>query len=94
MIDQLCDRGVAAALPEIPRLMRLGEDSERTEENIRFCEARLRAVQSDPDRAKALDFVLRNGGQCRNPRLVYWAIHQLDSIREAEAHAEAAGPGA
>ncbi len=88
MIGQLCDCGVATALPEIQRLMRRGEESERTEEDIRFCEARMRRVQTDPDRAKALGSVLRVDGTTENSRLISWAINQLDSIRTPEADAE------
>jgi hypothetical protein len=86
-IDELCNSGAAAALPEIEGSIRKSK-GEPGEQDIEFCKARIQVVSRDPDRAKALGSVLSLDAQPNDNRLVWWAISQLTAMHTAAADAE------
>jgi hypothetical protein len=53
-----------------------------------FCEARIRAVTSNPDRAKAIGPILTVQNGTMNARLVGWAANQLNSMQTPGADTE------
>ncbi len=86
--DQLCDRGALGSLVIIQEAIRTRRNGQRDEDEIAFCEARIRVVYGKPDRVKALASLLRVEKAGENARLTEWAIQQLASIHSREAQAE------
>jgi hypothetical protein len=90
--EELCDRGALQALPDVRQWMKSRRDGQRDEDDIEFCEARMRTVARDPDHARALGSVfssfmsLANSFQGR--RLLTWAIGNLGAMKSSEADAE------
>ena len=62
-------------------------DSSRLEEALAFCQARIGVVNSDPDRAKALGWVLRLDAPLADEQIMRWAILQLFAMESPEADA-------
>jgi hypothetical protein len=58
------------------------------EEQLLFCEARIRVVNRYPDRAKALGAVLSLDASTQEERLLRWAIDQLKLMHSPAADAE------
>lgn len=91
-VEELCNRGALSALPDVRQLMRGRRNGPRDEDDIEFCEARMRTVARDPDRAKALGTAFRSfvssANSFRERRLLTWAIGQLDVMKSPEADAE------
>jgi hypothetical protein len=87
-VDELCDRGARRSLPVIYKSIRSRLNGQRDEEEIEFCEARIRVVMSNPDRVKALASVLTVGDESANTRLVGWAVNELNSMQTPAADAE------
>ena len=85
--QQLCDQGTSTALPLIGRSIRNNWPGPHGEEELAFCESRIKVVARDPDRVKALGSVLTldNPG---SDRLIRWAVAQLDSMHSPSADAE------
>jgi hypothetical protein len=87
-VDELCDRGAQVSLPVIQQSIRSRRNGPRDEQEIEFCEARIRVVASNPDRVKALASVLTAGGDATNTRLAGWAVNALNSMQTPAADAE------
>jgi len=91
-VDQLCDLGASAALPEIRRSLKSILGGYGEEEEVRFCEARIEALSRDPDRVKALGMVFNSvlalDATADGMKLLKWATGQLFLIRTPEADAE------
>ena len=79
--EQLCNAGVFSALPEIQRQKRLLSSGKRGEDEVAFCEARMRVASSHPDRVKALSSVFECyvslAGSREGQQLLLWAITEL-----------------
>jgi hypothetical protein len=86
--DQLCDQGTAAALPLIKQSFRNSWSGRYGEDEIAFCESRMRVVSRNSDRAKALGSVLAIDSDATDDRLIRWAVYQLDLMRSPSADAE------
>ena len=86
--NQLCDSGSLGSLPVIQKAFRKAWSGQYGEDEIAFCEARIRVVYGKPDRVKALASVLRVEKAGEDARLTEWAIEQLASMHSREAHAE------
>jgi hypothetical protein len=90
--EELCNRGALSALPDVQSWMKRRRSGRPGQDDSEFCEARMRAVAADPDRAKALGSVfssfmtLANGFPGR--RLLTWAIGELGAMNSLEADAE------
>jgi hypothetical protein len=87
-VNELCDRGAQMSLSVIQQSIRSGQSGERGENEIEFCEERIRVVLSNPDRIKALASVLSAAGGTADRNLVGWAVSQLSSMRSPSADAE------
>jgi hypothetical protein len=85
-ITELCDAGVVRSLPVIQEAIN-GLQSSTGPGELQFCQARIQALQRDPDRVKALGSVLRVD-TWHSDRLVSWAIHKLHGVQTSEADAE------
>ena len=72
----------------IAKSIRRRNPTQDGEEEIRFAEARIRAVTSDPDRAKALVNALKISSDPNDERLIQWAVPLLASMHTAAADAE------
>lgn len=86
--NELCDRGALGSLVVVQQAIRKRRNGQRDEDEIAFCEARIRVLYGKPDRVKALASVLSLGRAGENPRLTEWAIDQLATMHSREAHAE------
>ena len=87
-IDELCDRGILTSMANIHYSLKRNLSDKRAEQELRFCEARIRVVNRDPDRAKALGSVLTTDTNPDDERLVRWAIEQLAAMHSPAADAE------
>lgn len=87
-VDELCNAGASAALPEIQESIRRRGSGRRDEDAIELCKARIQVVSRNPERAKALATVLRLDGPPEDYPLVGWAVNQLISMHSADADAE------
>jgi len=87
-VEELCERGSLMSIGIIHKAVRSRMNGERGEEEIRFCEARMRVISRDPDRIKALASVLRADYGVNDDKLLRWAIHQLSAMRTRNADAE------
>jgi hypothetical protein len=76
-VEQLCDRGSLPSLPVIQKSIRSRDSSQRGEDDILFCEARIQVIRSNSDRVKALGTILQTGQGRPSERLMFWAINQL-----------------
>jgi hypothetical protein len=72
----------------IQQAIRTRRNGQRDEDEIAFCEARIRVLYGKPDRVKALTSVLSLDKAGENTRLTSWIIEQLASMHSREAHAE------
>jgi len=85
--NQLCDRGASQSLPAIRESLRRNWSGSYGENEVRFCEARVQVIRSNPDRVKALAAVLTTWGS-EDMRLLRWAVDQLDGLATPAADAE------
>jgi len=86
--NELCDGGALSSLPVIQQSIRKRDPFPSGEEEMQFCEARIRVVTREPDRLKALSSVLRVDSGTQQQKLMFWAINQLASMHSNEADAE------
>jgi hypothetical protein len=95
--DELCNRGALLSLSVVQKALRHAWSGQSGEDEVQFCEARIRAVISNPDRLKAIASVLDAQGDIGDVyrgdadprrRLLGWAIAQLNSMQSAAADAE------
>jgi hypothetical protein len=86
-VNELCDRGAQMSLSVIQKAIRGTGSGQRGEDDIEFCEARIRAVLSNPDRLKALASVLTVADPAAD-RLVGWAVNELSTMQTPAADAE------
>jgi hypothetical protein len=86
--QQLCDQGTSTALPLIGRAIRNNWPGPHGEEELAFCESRIKVIARDPDRVKALGSVLAVDNEVMSDRLIRWAVAQLDSMHTPRADAE------
>jgi len=84
-VDQLCDTGVLLSLSVIQQSIRGRATESEANEEIGFCEARIRIVRSDANRTQALASFLKNERNPQAERLLKWAAYQLSLIRDAGA---------
>jgi hypothetical protein len=89
-VNQLCDRGAQASLPVIQKSIRHMWSGQNGEDEVEFCEARVRVVTSKPDRVAALASVLSVaiGADDANQRLLGWAVNELNSMKSSDADAQ------
>ena len=85
--QKLCDMGSSKSLPQIEKLLRRLW-SRTGEAEIGFCRERIQIIQNNPNRARALGYVLNIGTSAANRRLTQWAIEQLGAMNSKEADAE------
>lgn len=85
-VDQLCNRGSLISLPVVQQSIRSRNPSQRGEDEITFCEARMRLIMSDPDRTKVIGSRLQTGASRPNTRMLRWAVSQLEEINTADAN--------
>jgi len=62
-VDEICDSGLMASTPVAVRWLRYARSGEDADNEVAFCEERIRIVSSNSDRAKALGSVLQTSGQ-------------------------------
>lgn len=86
-VDQLCDAGMTPSLPVAVKWFKSAYAGEDAEKEVANCEARIRIVSSNSDRAKALGSVLQTGPSA-SQRLIRWALNQLQSLDTPGAAAE------
>jgi hypothetical protein len=84
-VEELCNGGIPPSLPAVAKSIRGRDSSERGEQDIRYCEARMRVVMSDPDQVAALGSVLRVSNRPIDGRVIQWALNQLTAMRSARA---------
>jgi hypothetical protein len=87
-VNELCDRGSQTSLPVIQRALRSTWSGQYGLDEIEFCEARIRVVTSNPDRARAIGSILTVANGTANARLVGWAVNELNSMQTPAADAE------
>jgi hypothetical protein len=92
-VDQLCDGGFLAALPVIRKSIRNRMNGQRDEDEVQFCEGRIRVASSNPDPIKALASVLssslnRTWMSPSEDKLTGWAVARLDAMHSPAADAE------
>jgi hypothetical protein len=87
-VDELCNRGAQTSLPVIQRAIRSAWSGQYGLDEIEFCEARIRVVTTNPDRAGAIGSVLTVANGTANARLVGWAANELNSMQTPAADAE------
>jgi hypothetical protein len=87
-VDELCNSGSQPSLPVLQESIRRTYSGQRGEDEVEFCEARIRVVLRNSDRVKALGSVLNVAGDTTNTRLIWWAVNQLGSMRSVGADAE------
>lgn len=82
--NQLCDGGFLAALPAVAASTRRSYSAPAADEFIAFCQERMWAIASRPNRLMALESVLANAS-LGNEKLKRWVIAQLvaDGTEEA-----------
>jgi hypothetical protein len=83
--NELCDRGSQNSLPLIRLSVKRRTSSQRGEDEIRFCEARIEILSRDSDRTKALGSVFRLGQETDDLNLHLWAARQLVNLHLPEA---------
>jgi hypothetical protein len=90
--DELCNRGISAALPDVRKFMRTFRSGQAGDDDVKFCESRMQVVARNPDRAKALGSVFSSfvslANSFQGQRLLAWAIENLGSMKSPEADAE------
>jgi len=87
-VDELCNRGAQMSLPVIFKSVRSRGNGQRDEDEIQFCEERIRVILSDQDRVKALSSVLAVANNVVDTRLVGWAVNELQAMQNANADSE------
>lgn len=86
-VDQLCDMGSMPSLGLIGKSIRQRNPGPRSEEEIEFCEARVRLLNSSPDRTQALASALKLSSNMDDRRLIFWAVSQLTAMQTPDANA-------
>lgn len=86
--DELCIMGSLPSLPLIAKSMRRRNPDQYGEEQVRFAEARIRVVISDPDPVKALANALKITSNEDDVRLIQWAVTRLKLMHTPEADAQ------
>jgi hypothetical protein len=87
-VDELCDRGSQTSLPIISKSLLSRRNGRRDQDDVEFCEARIRVILSDSDRIKALSASLDLSGTATNTRIIGWAINELASTGSPAAEAQ------
>ncbi len=87
-IDELCDRGVLTSMANIQHTLKSMWPGKHGEDELRFCETRIRVVNSNPDRVQALGSVLSTDASLADERLILWAIDQLQAMHSPKADRE------
>jgi hypothetical protein len=82
--EELCNRGVLTSYAVVEQLL-YDRNRKAAPENARFCEQRMRAVMSNPDRTTAIGSVLRVTDGLADKRLMQWAISELTSMKSEQA---------
>ena len=82
--ERLCNSGMLASYPVVQEFL-LQQDSVRGPENARFCELRMRALASSPDRVAALGSILTVTAGLADERLTNWAIDELTEMKSSRA---------
>jgi len=90
--EELCNRGALSALSDVQSWMKGRRSGQPGVDDAEFCEARMRSVARDPDRAKALGLVFSSfvslANSFQGQRLLTWAIGSLGTMKSPEADAE------
>ena len=92
VVEELCNRGAAVALPDIRASIKKRLSGSDAQSEIEFCEARVQVLGRDPDRARALGSVFGSVVSLENTlegqKLLHWAMQQLIPMRSPDADAE------
>jgi hypothetical protein len=79
--DELANRGVKEALPEIINSIRHRNSTERGEEQIRLCKIKIQMLNASPTRYEALTKALVMKDSNQYQWLKRWAIKELGKLR-------------
>ncbi len=82
--EQLCDNGVLTSLAVVQGMLYEWAGS-RAQEQAHFCELRMRAIASSPDRVTGLGSVLQVTDRLPDHKLIRWAIRSLSAMDDPRA---------
>ena len=83
--DELANRGVQEALPEIVKSIRYRDPSERGEEQIRLCTAKIELLTTSASRQDAFTQGLAMEDFTQRQQLRRWAINELGNLATEES---------
>jgi len=83
--EELANRGVSKALPEIAAAVRYRDSSARGEEFIKLCSVKIELLNSSPSRLEALKQALASTDALIGYELKMWAIGELGKLGSQEA---------
>jgi len=89
--DELANRGIKDALPEIIKSIRYRNPTERGEEQIRLCTAKIELVATSTSRAEALARALAMKDFTQEQELKKWAIQELGKLGTADSQSVLVG---
>lgn len=84
-VDELSNRGVQRALPDIIRRIRIQYSGQYGEEQIRLCKIKIHLLCTSPTRHDALTQALVMVDKTQYQRLKTWAIKELGKLRTDES---------
>ena len=84
-VDELANRGVKKALPEIINSIRFRNPTEDGEERIRLCKIKIQLLCTSPTRYDALTKALVMVDKTQYRRLKTWAIKELGKLKTDES---------
>lgn len=83
--NELANRGVEKALPEIIKSIRYRNPTERGEEQIRLCTTKIKLLTTTASRQEALTEALVIEDSTQYQRLKRWAIKELEKLNTQES---------
>jgi len=83
--NRVCNTGLLVVLPAVRHHLIEGNSS-GGEEDARFCEARMRALEQDPDRVSAVAAILQIPEEPADTKLMQWALWELMAMKLPRAN--------
>jgi hypothetical protein len=83
--EQLCNSGMLPSLHVVQGFLNEFEEPGRAQEQAQFCELRMRAIASDPDRVTALSSLVQVTDRLPDHNLIRWAIQSLSAMDDPRA---------
>ncbi len=84
-VNELANRGIEEAFPEIVKSIKSTYSGDRAEEQIQLCTTKIKLVSSSTSRQEALSTALATEDPTRRQFLKQWAIDQLGKLKTEES---------